>query len=356
MEAVRRILRTRARRRIASALAFVVAPVVSTGVALAACDLQVASFVVAAWAMVFGALAFANSIWHPFAPRPSLAVTLHVRETGEELEHVVRDRGRPIRPLDAEAIVRTEIEVARETIEPPPEKKRPRSPLDFAPPPPLVPTHESYNKSMKRFTEDVQEYVEDLASWIAEWNQQRWPAASLVEAHVRVKNDGDAQADQIRVRLELPAGLEPVESRPCVPPPPERPRFERRRLLDVRPEFFAREGLELDTPHPPFGALTGPQLVRERGRRFLEFSLASLTHGLAESSAGAVRLVPDKPGRYELPWTAHAANLSEEVRGTITLEVIADREDGSPLASLADLLASDDVPIDEDCPWSPEGD
>lgn len=250
----------------------------------------------------------------------------------QEMDRLVLPGGVVLRPLDTERFIEKEREAALSTL---PEKPFGSYPYGGG----LSRAFTLSDERRSKFEAKVSAYADELRAWLEQRDQERRARANQLRIEVRLKNDGEAAATNIRLRVLFPSSFTLLNDDDEPEPPPERPELSSR--FDV--------GLLGGIQFPPVprveaarGDLRGPRYLDEQGHLFVEYAAPHLGAGLRDTSASPIELQATEVGLHEVKWEAYADGLRKPARGTLTLEVQPIVPEGAPITQMGEPGFADD--------------
>jgi hypothetical protein len=189
------------------------------------------------------------------------------------------------------------------------------------------------------FAQEIEGYVEALGDWFDDYELARARKSRQFTVAFRVENDGEAPAENVRLRIRLPDDFEEVATRPEVGSPPTRPVY-------VPP---GPGGIRVRQPGSIDLSLLRSQLAPQRrgnssrplavcsldgGNLLLTYNLGTLNHGPDHLRTHPCEIRVPGPGSYEGRWEVLAANGVS--RGPLRI-IVPPALDDTPFATLEEL-------------------
>jgi hypothetical protein len=211
------------------------------------------------------------------------------------------------------------------------------------------PRTEDYDAALEEFRERLAEYEQTLREWLVDYGESAGVRSQIFELQLSVTNgEGAAYAEDVKLAIDLPDGVEMVEGWPTVPPPPQAPVYKApkpRSLHDLAMPLYA--GI---TPRsflvPSFPEISLWQ-TRNGGRR-VGLDLGNVHHDATVELPDSLLVRVPGEGRHVLRWTFFTKNGRRHCAGT--LELVVPATPGRPvLTRLHGIESFPDVPfVDEE--------
>ena len=273
-------------------------------------------------------------------PRPRLKVTFSDRRGHDRRMTFCGNREEPA--LDVETIIETDCAAARQTM---PRMPTPRQVSGLAAEAIFkasalgILAGGATDEELRKFLGKVANHADALGRWLAGYQEARRRRLLEFCAVYRVDNDGEAAAQDLRLRLRFPRQFaEPDDA--ALPDPPTRPKFSSGSLFPspilptnipaIRPIFNA--------PLPDVVKGIAPTYFRDQEHLVVEYNLGSLNHGPDHLRTGECHLRAPAPGTYEVRWEISAANLPEAAHGTLDIEIAQRPVPDAPIDDLERVL------------------
>jgi hypothetical protein len=285
------------------------------------------------------ALSVAAFFRHDLRPGPRLSITM-VTSSGHSIEAVFPPP--ELRHLDRAAIVEEERSTAAETA--PRMAPEPKPSLGaFGLPTFEMPTVQSMlgptREDVVAFMAEVRDYGMDLDRWLDRYEEVRQESARQFRLVFRVENDGEAPAQNVRLRVRFPEGFRSLTKPLAINEAPDRPRFRNR--WDVAPvvplgSSALREIGRRLTADPPVGPV--PVVSDEQGQLVLTYEVGHLNHGPDHLRTEPVRLLAPETGDFEFRWEVLSANPGPAATGVLKLRLNPSVEVEPRITSMSEVL------------------
>jgi hypothetical protein len=285
------------------------------------------------------ALSVAAFFRHDLRPGPRLSTAI-VTGSGYSAEAVFPPP--ELQRLDHEAIVTGEQTTATETapeIAPEPEP----SAGPFGIPTFEIPTVQSMlgptRKDVVVFMAEVRDYGLALNGWLDRYEQVRAESGRQFRLVFRVENDGEAPAQNVRLRVRFPEGFRHLTKSLPVKQAPDRPRFRNRwdiaPVVPLQSSALREIGRRL-TADPPVGPV--PIVSEEQGQLVLTYEIGHLNHGPDHLRTDPVTLLAPETGDFDLAWEALSANPGPAAGGILKLRINPSVEVEPKITSMSEVL------------------
>jgi hypothetical protein len=191
------------------------------------------------------------------------------------------------------------------------------------------PSAGAYERARLEFHIQVEEYGDALRKWLAEYRERADERARVFELDLRVTaGRRGAYAEDVSLELTIPPGVEIVESRPTISPPPDAPAYESPRSQPWfgTPEVVSSSSIASLARIRPFEfASITPRKVSawtiDKTDHRAKASLGSIHHGSSERVPDALLVRVPSTGRFEIAWTLLAKNSRRHTIGALILVV-----------------------------------
>jgi hypothetical protein len=288
---------------------------------------------------VLGGISAPVSLWPQIAPaRPRLSVVVRSEPDPVRLDLVPTWR---LRPLDKEAIVQEQVNLALATLPEPPDPKL--SPDDdfgqLLTKAALAGVKATLTGATPEFLEEfkskVKTHSQKLVRWLEEVEKARVEHLKVFEGELRIHELGHASADHVHLRLRFPPGFKLAQDLPYSELPPDRPSFGG--VIGL--PHAALNSLHGLTDHNiPSIDLPGSDKARysmEGNAPVIDYNLGRVNqHDYRDAPAFSLR-VPG-PGSYNVKWEASAAGLGKPATGELTIQ-FAEPKQGEPITTLEEV-------------------
>jgi hypothetical protein len=258
---------------------------------------------------------------HDLRPGPRLSATV-VTSSGHAAEAVLSPA--ELRILDREAIVGGSRRAAAETA---PDVPAEPEPDYFGLQAFQRPTVQSMFKPTRgevvAFLAEVQDYGAVLEDWLRRYEAIRAESARHFSLVFRLENDGEAPAQNVRLRVRCPTGFRHLTDPLPIQEAPSQPRFRTRFGRDMAVPLGSSGALrEIGrrlTADPPVGPV--PVVSDEQGQLVLTYEIGHLNHGPDHLRTDPVTLLAPETGDFELRWEALSANPGPAAAGVLKLRL-----------------------------------
>jgi hypothetical protein len=253
---------------------------------------------------------------HDLIPGPRLSAAIVTKEGHFE------DVGLPspkLRSIDGDAIIRAGQKAARETApEIKPEEDTfyritipgPRSPFE--------PTADD----RREFTADVMGYAQALEEWLERYVAVRLESARRCRISFRIENDGEAPAQNVRLRVHCPPGFQHLTKPLPVEEAPEQPvyrnPFDRTPPVMERSSFLRKVSQRL-MAEPASGPVA--TVSHEEDHLVLTYEIGHLNHGPDHMRTEPITLLAPEAGSFQFRWEALSANPGPAANGHLRVEL-----------------------------------
>jgi hypothetical protein len=266
-------------------------------------------------------------------------------------------------PIAEARIVANEVAAARESLE---WSRASNMMLLVAVPFAIKPSEREYARARQIFEEQLDEYENELRTWLAEYSAAGLRRSLTFELGLEVCNRrGGAHADGVMLVLELPDTLTVEDGWATIELPPARPAYQPPQprqvnwmhgpltvspapLISALPSLGVRADGLLAVTRTLLGqrrGLPADSGWRERdGGRTLEIELGDVHVDRLVGVDESLLVVADGPGRHEIRWTLHSKSARRTARGTVVLAV-PEPETRPPFGRLEGITSYPNVPI-----------
>jgi hypothetical protein len=184
------------------------------------------------------------------------------------------------------------------------------------------PRTEDYDAALEEFRERLAEHEQALREWLVSYRELGSARSQTFELKLFVTNgEGAAYAEDVRLAIDLPDGVEMVEGWPTVSPPPQAPAYiapKPRSLHDLAMPLYS--GI---TPRS-FSVPSFPEISvwqrRSDGRR-IGLDLGNVHHDATVEVPDSLLLRVPGEGRHFLRWTFLTKNGRRHCAGALELDV-----------------------------------
>jgi hypothetical protein len=191
---------------------------------------------------------------------------------------------------------------------------------------------------VEQFTAEVRDYGAELEDWLASYFEFRAEAVRQFPLTFRIENDGEAPAQNVRLRVRLPKGFRQLNGAPEIAGPPDEPRFKGRFDLDyARPlqSSALRDIYRSVTKEAPAGPVATASY--EDDHLVLTYDIGHLNHGPDHMRTDLVVLLAPADGEFEASWEALSANAGPAAKGTLKITVSPAEEVKPPITTMAEI-------------------
>lgn len=253
---------------------------------------------------------------HDLIPGPRLSTAIVTKEGHSQKVGPPSPR---LRVIDGDAIIRAEQKAARETApEIKPEEDTfyritmpgPRSPLE--------PTEED----LREFTADVMSYGQELEEWLEHYVAVRLESARRCRITFRIENDGEAPAQNVRLRVHCPQGFQHLTRPLPIEEAPQQPEY--RNPFDRSPPVlkgssYLRQVGERLMAEPASGPVA--TVSQEEDHLVLTYEIGHLNHGPDHMRTEPIALLAPEAGDFEFRWEALSANPGPAANGLLLVQL-----------------------------------
>lgn len=191
------------------------------------------------------------------------------------------------------------------------------------------------------FAQEVEGYVVALGEWFDEYETAREEKSRQFAVAFRVENDGEAPAENVRLRVRLPDNFKEASVRPGVGAAPTRPTYKPPGPGGIRirqPDLSSIDLSLLRNSQTP-QRRSGPSrpvatCSLDGGHLLLTYNLGTLNHGPDHLRTHPCEIRVPGPGSYEGRWEVLAANGAS--KGPLRI-VVPPALDGTPFATLEEV-------------------
>lgn len=191
------------------------------------------------------------------------------------------------------------------------------------------------------FAQEVERYAEDLTRWLGEYETMREIKSRQFKVTFRVENEGEAPAENVRLRIRLPDDFEEVATQPSIAGPPARPSYEPPGPGGIRvnrQDFsLLRQALSSGSSSPrerEFPSRPTSTCSYDGEHLLLTYDLGALNHGPDHMQTHPCDIRVPAPGSYEGQWEVLAANGT--AKGPLRI-VVPPPGEGPALATLDEV-------------------
>jgi hypothetical protein len=244
-----------------------------------------------------------------------------------------------LRPIDREAIVRSSQRAAQETA---PEVRRPPRPNQFGLPYYEMPTVESLlgprQRDIEQFSSEIRRFGEELEDWLDRYVDFRLQVARQFPLAFRVENDGEAPAQNVRLRVHLPKDFLQMDEPPAMDSPPSEPRysgpFDINPVVPYQSSALREIGRRL-LKDPVSGPV--PTSSEEGDHLVLTYEIGHLNHGPDHVGTDPVILLAPSDGEFEIHWEALSANPGPAMKGSLKIRVSPAVDSDPPITTMKEV-------------------
>jgi hypothetical protein len=284
------------------------------------------------------ALSVAAFFRHDLHPGPRLSTAI-VTSSGHSTEAAFPSPQLPI--LDHAAIVTSEQKAAAATapkIRPEPKPATGAFGLPTFEMPSVQSMLAPTRRDVVEFMAEVKDYGTALEDWLRLYEEIRRESARQVRLIFRVENDGEAPAQNVRLRVRCPEGFRHLTKPLPIREAPDQPRF--RSPYDMRVETplqssALREIGRRLTADPPVGPV--PIVSDEQSQLVLTYEIGNLNHGPDHLRTDPITLLAPETGDFELRWEALSANPGPGTKGKLKLRVSPAVDSDPPLTTMEEI-------------------
>jgi hypothetical protein len=256
---------------------------------------------------------------HDLIPGPRLSTAIVTKE-GHSQE--VGLAAPELRVIDGDAIIRAGQKAARKTA--PKIQPEPESPYrigSIALPGPrnfLEPTE----SQLREFAADVTGYGQELDQWLERYVELRLESARRLRLTFRIENDGEAPAQNVRLRVHCPKGFQHLTKPLPIEEAPEQPEY--RGPLDMAsPDLKGSSFLRQVSKRLMAEPVSGPvaTVSSEDNHIVLTFEIGHLNHGPDHMRTEPITLLAPGAGDFGFRWEALSANPGPAASGLLLVQL-----------------------------------
>ncbi len=257
---------------------------------------------------------------HDLVPGPRLSTAI-VTASDHSREAVFPST--ELRVIDRRAIIKSEQCEAQETA---PEIRREPRRGSFGLPSFEVPSVGSMlgptQRDLEQFTAEIRRYGDELEPWLERYAELRIRSTRQFRLALRIENDGEAPAQNVRLRVRFPKDFRRLTKPMAMDGAPSQPRFRDRWQIDpvvpLQSSALKEIGRRL-TAEPVAGPV--PIASHEKDHLVLTYDIGHLNHGPDHMRTEPVTLLAPRDGEFELQWDALSANPGPAARGTMKVRL-----------------------------------
>lgn len=197
-------------------------------------------------------------------------------------------------------------------------------------------------RDLERFAAEIRGYGTELEEWLEKYAGLRLQAARQFRLVFRIENDGEAPAQNVRLRVRCPEDFQRLTKPMAIDSAPSQPRFRGR--FDIEPVVPLRSSALKEigrrlTAEPTSGPV--PIASHEDNHLVLTYEIGHLNHGPDHMRTEPVTLLAPRDGDFDLRWEALSANPGPAASGTLRIRVCPSVAVEPPIKTMEEL--SDDM-------------